>query len=78
MDNKKDGLKITREEKLAKLLLFSKKHISANFCPITDFLEKSFAERVLWLEDQSRAQWDALIQQCETCPIYTRCHPWST
>ncbi|MDR0417821.1 MAG: hypothetical protein LBH08_00030 [Puniceicoccales bacterium] len=76
MDNKKDGLRAKRNEKLAKLLLFSKKRKSADCCPIADFLEKSFVERVLWLEDQSHARLDALLQQCEMCPIHTTyCHP---
>ncbi|MDR0678252.1 MAG: hypothetical protein LBF44_01795 [Holosporaceae bacterium] len=67
MEDKKDDIKTIREEKLARLLLCPIKRVSEDICPIADFLEKSFVERVLWLEDQSRTRLSMIVQQCEAC-----------
>jgi hypothetical protein len=57
----------TREEKLAKFILRSWKNIKDPECPFLRLMEKSFLERVLWLEDQSREQLDNIVRRCGDC-----------
>ncbi|MDR1434937.1 MAG: hypothetical protein LBI77_00845 [Puniceicoccales bacterium] len=56
-----------REEKLAELLAMHSKNISKIECPLREFVKKSFAERVLWLEDRTKSQLTSIVNQCENC-----------
>jgi hypothetical protein len=55
-----------RVEKMARWMLLSEKNVSKD-CPLHKILEKSFIERVLWLEDQTKFTLDHIIAQCEAC-----------
>jgi hypothetical protein len=68
-DSKKDLEKEVAEartEKMAKLMLVSEKDIPED-CLLYEVLKKSFIERILWLEDQTKPTLDHIIIQCETC-----------
>jgi hypothetical protein len=70
MENSKKIEKIikkTREEKLAELILKSGKSIRDLECPFLPLIEKSFIERVLWLEDQNKEQLDNILKRCSNC-----------
>jgi hypothetical protein len=56
-----------RVEKMAKLMVMARKEVEGMDCCLQEFLEKSFVERVLWLEDQTKHSLDNLIAQCEAC-----------
>jgi hypothetical protein len=67
--NKKDlekGVVEARVEKMAKLMLLSEKNIPKG-CLLHEILKKSFIERILWLEDQTKFTLDSIIAHCETC-----------
>jgi hypothetical protein len=55
-----------RVEKVAKLMLLSEKNVPED-CLLYGVLKKSFVERVLWLEDQTKFTLDHIIAQCEAC-----------
>jgi hypothetical protein len=57
----------TWEEELARLILMPGKSIKDQECPLLQLMEKSFMERVLWLEDQSKEQLDTIIKRCSKC-----------
>jgi hypothetical protein len=55
-----------RMEQMAELMLMSEKNIPKD-CPLRKILEKTFIERVLWLEDQTKHSLDVIITQCRNC-----------
>ncbi|MDR2371532.1 MAG: hypothetical protein LBD60_00030 [Puniceicoccales bacterium] len=64
-DSKKEIVE-ARTEIMAKLMLVSEKDIQED-CLLYGVLKKSFIERILWLEDQTKPTLDYIIVQCEAC-----------
>jgi malonyl CoA-acyl carrier protein transacylase len=56
-----------RVEKIAKLMVMPYWKAGGMDCRLREFLEKSFIERVLWLEDQTKFSLNNMIAQCEAC-----------
>jgi hypothetical protein len=53
-------------EKMVKLMLVLKKTVPDS-CPLGEVLKKSFLERVLWLEEQTKSSLEYVMAQCKAC-----------
>lgn len=62
--------KIVRARKLANLLLRDCNPAQDDPCPLREYLKKSFAERVLFLEEQAREDLEMMLAKCELCGKY--------
>ncbi|MDR1590692.1 MAG: hypothetical protein LBR92_01715 [Puniceicoccales bacterium] len=67
-DQQDSKRKVAKEqvEKMVKLMLVLKKNVPDS-CPLGEVLKKSFMDRVLWLEDQTKDSLEKVITQCKAC-----------
>ena len=62
--------KVVHAHKLAGLLLRDCDPVKEVSCPLKEYLKKSFAERVLYLEEQAREELERMLSRCESCGKY--------